>query len=66
MSIQLLTYQENQENAGDLPFPRKLKSSPDESDELEYFVQIFEAVNLTYRSASRRMELAPFLFSSWI
>ena len=28
----------------------------------EYFVQIFEALNLTYRSASRRMELAPFLF----
>jgi hypothetical protein len=27
-----------------------------------FCADIFEALNLTYRSASRRMELAPFLF----
>ena len=42
------------------------KAHPMSQMSFEYFVQILEAVNLTYRSANRRMELAPFLFSSWI
>jgi hypothetical protein len=43
-------------------FPKNKKSSSDKSDELLNMLNgYFEAVNLTYRSASRRMELAPFL-----
>jgi hypothetical protein len=39
----------------------KTKSSPNKSDELAYSaIKLFEANYLTYLSASRRMELAPF------
>jgi hypothetical protein len=39
----------------------KQKSSPDKSDELLNIVRgIFRSIDLTYLSASRRMELAPF------
>jgi len=45
-------------------FPRKQKSPPGKTDELVNIVnENSQAFNLTYLSASRRMELAPFPLS---
>jgi len=42
-------------------FPQKQKSPPGKTDELVNIVnEKSQAINLTYLSASRRMELAPF------